>query len=116
MDVGRFGAVYAGAQKNLGVAGLTVVVVHEDLLGRAHPLTPTVVRYEAQAAAGSMANTPCTFAWYAAALVLEWVEDEGGVPAMAERARRRAAPPLRGRSTPLRLLLEPGRARTPARG
>ena len=91
VDVGRFGVVYAGAQKNLGVAGLTVVVVHEDLLGRAHPLTPTVVRYEAQAAAGSMANTPCTFAWYAASLVLEWVEDEGGVPAMAERARRRAA-------------------------
>lgn len=90
IDVGRFGVVYAGAQKNLGVAGLTVVVVHEELLGRAHPLTPTVIRYEAQAAAGSMANTPCTFAWYAAALVLEWVEGEGGVPAMAERARRRA--------------------------
>lgn len=91
IDVGRFGLIYAGAQKNLGVSGLTVVVVREDLLDRAHPLTPTVVRYSAQAAAGSMANTPCTFAWYVASLVLEWIEGEGGLAAMAARNERKAS-------------------------
>ena len=90
VDVARFGVVYAGAQKNMGVSGLTVVIVREDLLDRAHPLTPTVIRYCAQAAAGSMANTPCTFAWYVASLVLEWVEGEGGVGAMADRNERKA--------------------------
>ena len=91
IDVGRFGLIYAGAQKNLGVSGLTVVVVREDLLDRAHPLTPTVVRYSAQASAGSMANTPCTFAWYVASLVLEWIEGEGGLAAMAARNERKAS-------------------------
>ena len=91
VDVGRFGAIYAGAQKNLGVSGLTVVIVREDLLDRAHPLTPTVIRYSAQAASDSMANTPCTFAWYVASLVLEWIEGEGGVAAMAERNARKSA-------------------------
>ena len=91
VDVGRFGIIYAGAQKNMGVSGLTVVIVREDLLDRAHPLTPTVIRYSAQAAAGSMANTPCTFAWYVASLVLEWLEGEGGLASMAERNERKAA-------------------------
>ena len=90
VDVGRFGVIYAGAQKNMGVSGLTVVIVREDLLDRAHPLTPTVIRYSAQASSGSMANTPCTFAWYVASLVLEWIEGEGGVAAMAERNERKA--------------------------
>ena len=90
-EVGRFGAIYAGAQKNMGVSGLTVVIVREDLLDRAHPLTPTVVRYAAQSGAGSMANTPCTFAWYVADLVLAWIEGEGGVAALGERNRRKAA-------------------------
>ena len=90
IDVGRFGVIYAGAQKNLGVSGLTVVIVREDLLERSHPLTPTVIRYASQAAADSMANTPCTFAWYVASLVLEWIEDQGGVEAVAERNRRKA--------------------------
>ena len=90
VDVGRFGVIYAGAQKNMGVSGLTVVIVREDLLDRAHPLTPTVIRYAAQAASGSMANTPCTFAWYVASLVLEWIEGEGGLAAMAERNARKA--------------------------
>ena len=90
VDVGPFGVIYAGAQKNMGVSGLTVVIVREDLLDRAHPLTPTVIRYSAQAAAGSMANTPCTFAWYVASLVLEWIDGEGGLAAMAERNERKA--------------------------
>ncbi|MCY4454623.1 MAG: 3-phosphoserine/phosphohydroxythreonine transaminase [Immundisolibacterales bacterium] len=90
IDVARFGVVYAGAQKNMGVSGLTVVIVREDLLDCAHPLTPTVIRYAAQAEADSMANTPCTFAWYVASLVLEWIDDEGGLDAVAERNRRKA--------------------------
>ena len=90
VDVARFGVIYAGAQKNLGVAGLTVVIVREDLLDRGHPLTPTVIRYASQAASGSMANTPCTFAWYVASLVLDWIDAEGGVDAIAERNRRKA--------------------------
>ena len=91
VDVGRFGVIYAGAQKNMGVSGLTVVIVDEELLDRANPLTPTVIRYGAQSASGSMANTPCTFAWYVASLVLEWIEGEGGLAAMAERNERKAA-------------------------
>lgn len=91
LEVGRFGVVYAGAQKNMGVSGLTVVIVDEALLDRAHPLTPTVVRYADQARADSMANTPCTFAWYVAALVLEWIEAEGGLAIMAARNDRKAA-------------------------
>ncbi len=90
VDVGRFGAIYAGAQKNMGVSGLTAVIVREDLLDRAHPLTPAVIRYSTQAAAGSMANTPCTFAWYVASLVLEWIEGEGGLASLAERNDRKA--------------------------
>ena len=91
IEVERFGVIYAGAQKNLGVSGLTVVIVDRALLDRAHPLTPSVIRYSAQAGAGSMANTPCTFAWYVASLVLEWIEGEGGVAAMAARNERKAA-------------------------
>ena len=90
VDVGRFGVVYAGAQKNMGVSGLTVVVVREDLLDRSHPFTPTVIRYASQAATDSMANTPCTFAWYVASLVLEWIDAGGGVAAIADRNRRKA--------------------------
>ena len=90
IDVARFGVIYAGAQKNMGVSGLTVVIVREDLLDRAHPLTPTVIRYASQAQAGSMANTPCTFAWYVASLVLEWIDGEGGLEAVAERNRGKA--------------------------
>ena len=90
IDVARFGVIYAGAQKNMGVSGLTVVIVREDLLDRAHPLTPTVIRYASQAQAHSMANTPCTFAWYVASLVLDWIDAEGGLAAITERNRRKA--------------------------
>ena len=91
IDVARFGLIYAGAQKNLGPAGLTVVIVREDLIGRARPVTPAVWDYQAVAAEGSMLNTPPTFAWYVATLVLRWLKAEGGLTAIGERNRAKAA-------------------------
>ncbi|GGK61924.1 3-phosphoserine/phosphohydroxythreonine transaminase [Ornithinimicrobium pekingense] len=90
LDVSRFGVIYAGAQKNLGPAGLTVVVVRKDLLGRARPETPSVLHWQAMAEADSMLNTPPTLAWYLVGLVLEWVEQQGGLEAMAQRNRAKA--------------------------
>ena len=84
VDVTRFGVIYAGAQKNIGPAGLTVVIVRRDLTGRAKTTTPAVLDYAAQAAAGSMANTPPTYSWYLAGLVFDWLLDQGGLGAMAE--------------------------------
>ncbi|MGH8203269.1 MAG: 3-phosphoserine/phosphohydroxythreonine transaminase, partial [Steroidobacteraceae bacterium] len=90
LDVSRFGLIYAGAQKNIGPAGLTVVIVRESLIGRARPSTPMVFDYRAVAEAGSMLNTPPTFAWYVAGLVFQWLKREGGLAAMAERNRAKA--------------------------
>ena len=90
VDVGRFGVIYAGAQKNIGPPGITVVIVRDDLLGRARPETPAVVNYRVMADADSMSNTPPTFSWYVAGLVLEWIREQGGLDAMAERNRRKA--------------------------
>jgi len=84
LDVGRFGLIYAGAQKNLGPSGLTVVIVREDLIGQAMPLTPSVFDYKVQADADSMHNTPPTFALYLAGLVFKWVKALGGVKKMEE--------------------------------
>lgn len=84
LDVSRFGLIYAGAQKNFGPAGLTLVIVHKELLGRAAPTTPTPLNYEAQLGADSMSNTPPTFAWYMAGLVFKWLLKRGGLAAMAE--------------------------------
>ena len=84
LDVGRFGLIYAGAQKNLGPSGLTVVIVREDLVGQAMPLTPSVFDYKVQADADSMHNTPPTFALYLAGLVFKWVKALGGVKKMEE--------------------------------
>lgn len=91
MDVSRFGLIYAGAQKNIGPAGLAVVIVREDLLGAAHPATPTLLDYRVQADNGSMYNTPPTYAWYIAGLVFQWIRRAGGLDAMAERNRRKSA-------------------------
>ncbi len=91
IDVSRFGVLYAGAQKNIGPAGLTVVIVREDLLGRARPATPQVWDWTRMAKAGSMLNTPPTYAWYVAGLVFSWLKEQGGVPAIAEVNRRKAA-------------------------
>ncbi len=85
LDVARFGALYAGAQKNIGPAGLTIVIVRDDLLGSALPITPSAFDYTQQAAAGSMLNTPPTYAIYIAGLVFAWIEAQGGLETMAER-------------------------------
>ncbi|MHB8477152.1 MAG: 3-phosphoserine/phosphohydroxythreonine transaminase [Steroidobacteraceae bacterium] len=89
-DVAKFGVIYAGAQKNIGPAGLTVVIVRDDLLGRADPKTPLVFDYKAIAEHQSMLNTPPTFAWYMAGLVFKWLKCGGGLPAAAERNRIKA--------------------------
>jgi phosphoserine aminotransferase len=90
IDVSRFGLLYAGAQKNIGPAGITVVIVREDLIGRARAGTPPIWDYEAMAREGSMVNTPPTFAWYVAGLVLQWLAAQGGLAAMGERNRDKA--------------------------
>jgi len=90
VDVGRFGLIYAGAQKNIGPSGITVVIVREALLGRARPDTPTVFDYKAMSDAGSMLNTPPTFGWYVAGLVFQWLKRQGGLAAMAVRNRAKA--------------------------
>ncbi|MGQ0428688.1 MAG: 3-phosphoserine/phosphohydroxythreonine transaminase [Gammaproteobacteria bacterium] len=91
LEVARFGVIYAGAQKNIGPAGVTVVIVRKDLLGRARPATPMVLDYRAVAEAGSMQNTPPTFAWYLAGLVFQWLKREGGLAEMERRNRAKAS-------------------------
>jgi phosphoserine aminotransferase len=90
VDVSRYGVIYAGAQKNMGPAGLCLVVVREDLAGRARRETPSVLDYALMAKNGSMLNTPPTFGVYLLGLILRWVEELGGLPAMAERNRAKA--------------------------
>ncbi|RMG59861.1 MAG: 3-phosphoserine/phosphohydroxythreonine transaminase [Gammaproteobacteria bacterium] len=90
IDVSRFGVIYAGAQKNIGPAGLTIVIVREDLMGEPLPGTPTMFDYKVHADAGSMYNTPPTYSWYLAGLVFQWLKRRGGLEAMAEINRRKA--------------------------
>jgi phosphoserine aminotransferase len=90
IDVSKFGLIYAGAQKNIGPSGLTVVIVRDDLIGRARPETPLVFNYKAVADNQSMLNTPPTFAWYMAGLVFKWLKKNGGLAAMGERNRDKA--------------------------
>jgi phosphoserine aminotransferase len=91
LDISRFGLIYAGAQKNIGPSGLCVVIVREDLLDRARVIAPSVWNYKQMAADGSMSNTPPTFGWYIAGLVFKWLKRQGGLAAMGERNRRKAA-------------------------
>ncbi len=91
IDVRRFGLIYAGAQKNIGPAGLCVVIVRKELAGRASYDTPPILDYAVQGAKGSMFNTPPTYAWYLAGLVFRWLKDLGGVAAMEAINRRKAA-------------------------
>lgn len=81
-DVSKFGLIYAGAQKNMGPAGLTVAIVREDLIGNALDITPTMFNYETHAKNGSMFNTPPTYSIYIMKLVLEWLKSVGGIPAI----------------------------------
>jgi phosphoserine aminotransferase len=90
IDVSKFGLIYAGAQKNIGPSGLTVVIVRKDLVGGARVDTPLVFDYKAVAGDHSLLNTPPTFAWYMAGLVFKWVKKNGGVAAMGERNRIKA--------------------------
>jgi phosphoserine aminotransferase len=90
LDVSKFALIYAGAQKNIGPSGLVLVIVREDMLGRARAGTPRVFDYEAVAKEGSMLNTPPTFAWYMAGLVFKWIKATGGVRALGERNRLKA--------------------------
>ncbi|OTG73297.1 phosphoserine transaminase [Acinetobacter sp. ANC 4169] len=82
IDVSKFGLIYAGAQKNIGPAGLTLVIVREDLLDQAKPEIPSILKYSAQAKNDSMVNTPSTYAWYLSGLVFEWLLENGGVDAI----------------------------------
>lgn len=91
IDISRCALIYAGAQKNIGPAGLTVVIVRKDLLGNARPGTPSMLDYAVHAQAGSMSNTPPTYAWYLAGLVFRWLKDLGGLEAMAEINQRKAS-------------------------
>ncbi len=90
VDVSRFGLIYAGAQKNIGPAGLTVVIVREDLLGFARPETPAMLNYKTMADSNSMYNTPPCYAIYIAGLVFHWVENLGGVEKMHEINQKKA--------------------------
>jgi phosphoserine aminotransferase len=85
LDVSKFGLIYAGAQKNAGPAGLTFVIVREDLIGQAQKGTPTVMDYKLQADAESMLNTPATYAIYVAGLVFKWLKQQGGLPAIEKK-------------------------------
>ena len=82
LDVSKFGLIYAGAQKNIGPAGLVLVIVREDLIGHALPGTPGVIDYKVQADADSMVNTPPTFSVYLAGLTFQWLLGQGGLPAI----------------------------------
>lgn len=91
VDVSQFGLIYAGAQKNIGPAGLTIVIVRDDLIGHARPATPTMFDYEVYAKNDSMYNTPPTYSWYLAGLVFEWLKQQGGLDAMAATNQRKAS-------------------------
>jgi phosphoserine aminotransferase len=90
LDIGRFGLIYAGAQKNMGPAGIAVVVVRDDLIGQTLPGTPSIFDYRKQADNGSMLNTPPTYNWYLLGLVTDWLKEQGGLAAMEERNIRKA--------------------------
>jgi phosphoserine aminotransferase len=90
LDISKFALVYAGAQKNLGPAGTTVVIIREDLIGHAPAWTPALLRYDIHAAEGSMYNTPPCYGIYIIGLVLEWLKELGGVEAMGKLNREKA--------------------------
>lgn len=90
VDVAKYGIIYAGAQKNIGPAGLTVAIVREDLIGKAAEGTPAMLDYASHAGADSMYNTPPTYGWYLAGLVFQWLKRNGGLSAMAKINQRKA--------------------------
>ncbi len=90
IDVSRYGIIYAGAQKNIGPAGLTLVIIRDDLIGDAIDGTPVMFQYQTHADAESMYNTPPTYGWYLAGLVFQWLQNKGGLTAMAVINQRKA--------------------------
>lgn len=90
IDVSKFGMIYAGAQKNIGPAGLIIVIIREDLLGRASEWCPMLMNYEHQVEKASMSNTPATYSWYLAGLVFDWLEAQGGVEAIGKINQKKA--------------------------
>ncbi|MDN0117466.1 3-phosphoserine/phosphohydroxythreonine transaminase [Yersinia frederiksenii] len=90
IDVSRYGVIYAGAQKNIGPAGLTVVIVRDDLLGKARQELPSILDYKVLAENDSMFNTPPTFAWYLSGLVFKWLKEQGGLGEMEKRNQAKA--------------------------
>ena len=90
LDVSKFAMIYAGAQKNIGPAGLCIVIIREDLLGKAAEQTPAMLNYETHASNDSMYNTPPTYSWYMAGLVFEWIKEQGGLEAMGKVNQRKA--------------------------
>ena len=91
IDVSKFGVIYAGAQKNMGPAGLTVVIIREDLIGNAQDITPTMFNYKTHSENGSMYNTPPTYGIYILKLVLDWIKAKGGLTAMKTLNEKKAA-------------------------
>jgi phosphoserine aminotransferase len=90
IDVGKFGLIYAGAQKNMGPSGVTAVIIREDLIERGSEELPTMLKYKTHAAKDSLFNTPPSFAIYISKLVLEWVKENGGVDGAEQRNRQKA--------------------------
>lgn len=90
IDVSRFGMIYAGAQKNIGPAGLAIVIIRDDLLSKTSAICPTLFNYTTQAENGSMYNTPATYSWYMSGLVFEWLKEQGGLEGMATVNKRKA--------------------------
>lgn len=90
-DVSRFGAIIAGAQKNIAPAGMTIVIVKKELCGDVLPITPDLQNYQIQAKHDCMLNTPPTFNWYMAGLMFDWIDEQGGLEIMAQRNERKSA-------------------------
>ncbi|VAY02334.1 Phosphoserine aminotransferase [Arsenophonus endosymbiont of Aleurodicus dispersus] len=85
LDVSRFGVIYAGTQKNIGPAGITLVIIRDDLLGRARKETPSILNYTILVKNNSIYNTPPTFAWYLSGMVLKWLKKQGGLQEIERR-------------------------------
>lgn len=90
IDIAKYGLIYAGAQKNVGPAGLTIVIVREDLIGAASSTTPIVYDYKTQQENSSLYYTPASFSYYMAAIMFQWIKKQGGLVQMAERNQRKA--------------------------
>ncbi len=91
VDISHYGLIYAGAQKNIGPAGLTIVIIRDDLIGQASDNCPTIFNYATHADAESMSNTPPTYSWYLSGLVFKWLKNKGGLTEMAAINQRKAA-------------------------